>query len=55
MPELLPRCQQIIALKAGSAGTEMDELAAGTSGSVQTTETDSSDIVAAIFQVRIRY
>lgn len=49
------RYQQIVALKADGAGTEMDDLAAGTGGSVQTTLTDSSDIVAAILQVRIEY
>lgn len=31
------RYQQIVTLKAYRAGTEMDDLAAGTDGSVQTT------------------
>lgn len=42
---------QIIALKAGGAGPEMDEVALRTSGSVQTTTTDSSNIVGAILAV----
>lgn len=39
---------QILALKAGSAGTEMDIIADGTGGVVETTETNSSDIVEKI-------
>lgn len=43
--------QQVLALMAPGAGTEMDALAAGTGRSVQSTDSESSEIIDAILEV----
>lgn len=45
---------QVLALKAPGAGSEMDLLANATAGSVQTTDSESSEIVDAILEVRFQ-
>ncbi|CAM9481372.1 unnamed protein product, partial [Ectocarpus sp. 12 AP-2014] len=46
---------KILALKAPGAGSEMDTVALGTGGVVETTTSDSSDIVEKILEARARW